>query len=127
MNEDKATCQGWSTSTLYSHFTALLATYELRLTEAQSNNERELNTFVIAFDKRMDSMNEFRSSLSDQARTFIPRAESEIMFNTLSSRMVILEKQFNEQRGRNYGLGLGWSILLALFGVAGTLFGILKH
>jgi len=46
-----------------------------------------LNKAEQTLEKRFDSVNEFRSSLEDQQRTFIPRKEVEVLFEALGERI----------------------------------------
>ena len=48
----------------------------------------------IATEKRFESMNEFRQQLSDQARTFMPRAESESQHTALNDKLIAMENSF---------------------------------
>lgn len=115
MNDDTPSCQGWTLGTLYTHFTALLKAREEALTVAHA-----------AVEKRLEGMNEFRSTLQDQQRTLIPRSEAEIRMNAQENRIAALEKALAEGRGKSEGLSLGWSLLLGAGGLAGVLYGLLK-
>jgi hypothetical protein len=82
----------WTVDTLKEHYdtllserkeaqqraidSALLAAKELNAQALQAANER-FAAFVAATDKRFESVNEFRGTLSDQATTLLPRAEYE--------------------------------------------------
>jgi hypothetical protein len=61
MNED---IEEWTPATLFMHFTALRA----------SDNEAT-KVALAANEKRLDGMNEFRSTLRDQNSTFVTRTE----------------------------------------------------
>lgn len=56
---------GWTTGTLFQHFTAVL-----------SERDRALMAALTSMDKRLDGMNEFRQSLNDNRSTFLTRAEA---------------------------------------------------
>lgn len=42
----------------------------------------------LSADKRFESVNEFRAQLSDQANTFLPRAEAEVRITSLAERQI---------------------------------------
>ena len=52
--------------------------------------ERDQARRDAANEKRFDSVNEFRKTLTDQAATFMPRGEAEAIVSTLSERMQAL-------------------------------------
>jgi hypothetical protein len=47
------------------------------VTDILAEKEKALNAALVASDKRLDGMNEFRDSLKDQAGTFVTRKELE--------------------------------------------------
>jgi len=70
-----------------------------------------------ATEKRLEGLNEFRASLTDNQRTLIPRAEAEIRFAALADRIDVLTRESEERREQRSGLSAGWSIALAVFGL----------
>lgn len=71
---------------------------------------REVNEMLILRDravtiahsnieKRLDTLNEFRGALSDQANTFISRAEMDLREARLSERLGAIEKYQNKALG----------------------------
>jgi len=70
-----------------------------------------------ATEKRLEGLNEFRASLTDNQRTLIPRAEAEIRFAALADRIDVLTRESEERRGQRSGLSAGWSVALAVFGL----------
>jgi hypothetical protein len=46
----------------------------------------------IASEKRFDSVNEFRQSLSDQTATFIPRTEYDVQYKSLDDKVNAISK-----------------------------------
>lgn len=56
---------GWTTETLKEHFDARFDAVEAAVKTADAANE-----------KRLDNVNEFRATLTDQQKTFITRAEA---------------------------------------------------
>jgi len=117
----------WTLTTLYTHLSALLVAQKEAVAIAQAAAEKALLKAENASERRFDGVNEFRSTLSDQQRTLMPRAESEIRMKAIEDKVVLLEQGLIERRGRGEGLSLGWSVLLGLAGLTGVIFGLLKH
>lgn len=56
-----------------------------------------------ASEKRFDAVNEFRSTLADQQRTLMPRAEAEIIFKSLSDRIREISNTQKLKEGEKIG------------------------
>lgn len=92
MNEADA---GWTNSTLYLHFKRVIEESDLRHEQRFQAQEKALAAGFAAAEKavtkaessaekRFDSVNEFRGTLSDQVATFVPRREIEQMFKSIA-------------------------------------------
>jgi phosphopantetheinyl transferase (holo-ACP synthase) len=57
-----------------------------------------------ASDKRFQSVDEFRSTLLDQQRLLMPRAEQEAINQTSREKHTSFEKQFENMRGQRSGI-----------------------
>lgn len=79
------------------------------VTKAESANER-----------RFESVNEFRATLSDQAGTFISRLEFESMRDTTSERIRELTARVDRTEGRSTGLSAGWGFLVGAVTLVGV-------
>ena len=84
--ETEKEVSGWTVDTLHSHVVRLLQEsdkrYEQRfqaqeksVKDALASADRAVNKAETASEKRLDSVNEFRKTLSDQTGTFLTRAE----------------------------------------------------
>lgn len=116
------TASGWTLDTLKEHFdtllterkeaqqraidSALLAAKELNAQALQAANER-FAAFVAATDKRFESVNEFRGTLSDQAATLLPRTEYD------------QGRRSDVETGRVGSTGIRQNIALGISGIAG--------
>jgi hypothetical protein len=69
---------------------------------ALTASKEAVNKAEIATEKRFDSVNEFRGTLSDQARTLLPRMEGEAKFIALEEKISVangaLEGKIEQQR-----------------------------
>lgn len=70
------------------------------LTAALASAEKAIAKAEQASDKRFESVNEFRETLSDQTGTFIARNEYSVQYNAIADRLTALEKSRNEGFGR---------------------------
>jgi hypothetical protein len=103
----------WTVETLRQH---VEVQFDLR--------DREVRTALTAADKRLDGMNEFRDTLTDQAATFMPRTEAEQRYEQNARRISVLEQQvtafISAASGRQTGLAdyIGWLVAAAAIAVA---------
>lgn len=132
----------WTVASLYDFFIRLIEAndtrYKQRFEDAKtavdiafSAQKESVNSALLAAEravlkaesaseKRFDSVNEFRNTLADQQRTLMPRAEAEIVFKTLSSR---IEEISNFQKitiGEKRGIGdfAAWIVTFISVGVS---------
>jgi hypothetical protein len=70
-----------------------------------------------ANDKRFDSVNEFRSSLSDSARLLMPRIESERMHQATHQNIEELTKRMIKFEEQGRGSHQNWQTIVAVAGV----------
>jgi hypothetical protein len=151
----------WTPETLRVHLEALLAEKNLRDQQRFDAQEKALADALTAVEKgtqatfqaakeatlkaehaaeaRYAAMNEFRGQLSDQASTFMPRAEAVGQIAALTARMeaaaaVIAERQertnqevdklashIDRSVGQRSGMDAGWAYLVGVIGVGATL------
>ncbi len=79
----------------------------------------------MANEKRFQAVNEFRAQLGDQARTFMPRAEVEVMLKAFDSRLDKIEGQQTERAGLKTGTKEGWLYAVGVIGLIATILGLL--
>jgi len=85
--------------------------------------DRAVQKAEVAADKRFDSVNEFRNTLSDQTRTLIPRTEAEQQFKDVAEKLANLTTRLNAIEDRGRGANDSWLILISVIGVIGTIGG----
>jgi hypothetical protein len=120
---------GWTVEILRQHFDELLAERDRRYHElfalhslsqdASMTAARDAVTKAeTATERRFESVNEFRSQLSDQARTFLPRPEYETRHESLISRIVEMERRMERAEGRGLGSAQMVSYVVAAISIA---------
>ena len=78
----------------------------------------------IATEKRFEAVNEFRGTLTDQAATFVSRAEFNAVRQVYEDRIGALTTRLDKSEGKSAGLSSGWSYIVAAVGVLGILIAI---
>lgn len=168
--ETEKDVSGWTTDTLAAHIASVIDERDNRYQqrwEAQVNavdaallaQRAAIDAALIAVDKatskaeqasekRFESVNEFRQTLTDQAATFMPRAESLSLFERNSERIQEIMKrldsfvdrdtvlsQYNQvmaqvnkiselqsvDAGRGAGLNSAWLYILGAIAALGTI------
>ena len=71
----------------------------------------------LATEKRFESVNEFRATLSDQARELMPRNEAQTLINALSTKLNDLNDRLNRREGTGSGMEKSWAALIAVVGI----------
>lgn len=97
---------GWTVDTLKEHIDIQL---ELR--------DRALMVALASADKRLDGMNEFRQTLSDQAALFMPRTEAEQRMEQTRERLTAVERFVNQTTGRSSGRESSWGYIVGALGI----------
>jgi hypothetical protein len=109
---------------LRQHVEALLEAMDLRYQQRFDAQKEAINAALLAAekavtkaematDKRFDSVNEFRQTLSDQSKTFFSRVEA----TALSDRLAAFSDRLNKSEGRGAGLSAGWGYLIGAGGL----------
>jgi hypothetical protein len=125
----------WTLTTLYMHLLAILEERDKRygqrftdletaLRAALAASEKAILKAEMATERRFEAVNEFRSTLSDQAGQFITRSEAEAATARNTERIQELTDRINRSEGRGAGLGAGWGYLVAAVGVIAAVIAI---
>ena len=73
-----------------------------------------------ATEKRFESVNEFRQTLSDQTKSFISRIEFEALRDASAARVADLSSRLDKIEGKSVGLNAGWAYLIGAITIAGA-------
>jgi hypothetical protein len=148
---------GWTFETLLAHLHAVLREMDLRYQQRFDSQQRALEDARVtdakavqaalsasekavikaetATEKRFEAVNEFRSTLSDQAQHFASRTEVQALLSGLADRVEALDKKFTDKtdintktieqiRSRGQGIAASWSYLVAGVVLIGGVIGI---
>lgn len=98
---------------------------EKAVSAALAAAEKAVAKAELAAEKRFEAVNEFRGQLSDQAASFMPRAEASLestntreRIDALATRLETIALRFERGEGTRGGLKEGWGILVAGSGIA---------
>src|ERR1700690_162736 len=85
---------------------------------ALASADRAVLKAEVASDKRFESVNEFRKTLSDETATFLTRTEYEHEHKALDEKVTELQNRVAASESRSLGLAQGWAYLVGIFGIA---------
>jgi hypothetical protein len=115
--------QHWTIDSLHTHLISIIENNDEKYEQRFIASKESVNTALMsaqqavskaetAAEKRFDAVNEFRATLADQQRTLMPRAEAELMFESINERILLL----TESRSRQLGSIDGWGRAIAVAG-----------
>lgn len=104
-----------------SRYTERAASQEKAVGAALQAAKEAVEKAEKANEKRFESVNEFRSALSDQSAGFLPRNEYNARHETLEQAIQEMKGRMDKNEGRSTGLGDGWGYLI---GAVGMIIGI---
>jgi hypothetical protein len=84
---------------------------------ALAASDRAVTKAEMASEKRFDAVNEFRATLADQQRSFIPRNEVEVITKGINDRMEKVENSIILQAGKGQGMSSLWGYIVGVVGV----------
>jgi hypothetical protein len=83
---------------------------------ALAAQDRAVLKAELAADKRFESVNEFRKTLSDQQITFMPRAEAAVANKSLSDKLAAMKEQLDGILAERLGIKGGWGYAVGVIG-----------
>jgi ribosomal protein L12E/L44/L45/RPP1/RPP2 len=125
-------CKSWTVETAMTHLLALVNGLEQRtedrfeaskdaVTAAIAAADRAVQKAESAAEKRFESVNEFRSTLADQQRNLMLRAEAVALVDSIKDKVSSLEKQLDQQRDERRGERTGmqnlWGYAVGVIGM----------
>lgn len=110
--------------------------------QALASADKAVLKAEVAAEKRFESVNEFRSTLSDQQRELATKTECDLRFAAMDARISDVMQEYREMKGHGLGgreaitdrrsessdsRGLIFSIIMAVIAVAALLAAIVPH
>jgi hypothetical protein len=87
---------------------------------AIASADRATTKAEVSADERFKGVNEFRQTLSDQARDLMPRLESEANYKSLRERVEKLESKKDLDAGHTTGIKDSLAIIVAVISLIAT-------
>ncbi|MEU4335169.1 hypothetical protein AB0F59_11115 [Micromonospora lupini] len=91
---------------------------------ALASADKAVTKAEAATEKRFESVNEFRQTLSDQTKTFIARVEFEVVRDSHARQIADLASRLDKIEGKGVGLNAGWIYLVGGLTIAATVVGL---
>ena len=134
--ETEQNVSGWTTDTLKMYVDQRMIDQEKAMEKAFVAQEKAVasafdasNTAIVkselASEKRFESVNEFRQTLSDQAASFLPRAEADRVTSSNAEKIQGLTDRLNRMDAQGEGSKITMGKLTAALAAAGTLISII--
>jgi hypothetical protein len=132
----------WTVATLHVFLMSVLderdkryaqrfADLETALRAALAASEKAIGKAEIATERRFESVNEFRQTLTDQAAQFMTRTEALALtdrnterIHEQGARQQELADRFNRSEGRGTGITAGWGYLVGAVVLIATVVGV---
>jgi hypothetical protein len=113
--------QVWTILSLKEYLETILEEREKQVYEKFISLDRAVTKAEVASDKRFESVNEFRGTLTDQQRTLIPRMEYEVAHMALIEKLEQLSKRIDKLENIKQSAAVIWAYVI---GAGGFLTGI---
>lgn len=92
--------------------------------QALASSKEAVQKAEASSERRFESVNEFRSALSDQQRNLMPRTEVAAVMQAMQDKIDGLTHRLDRGDGRGSGLQAGWGYLIGAVGLAGVIISI---
>jgi hypothetical protein len=126
--------QTWTIETVLAHMLALrdadkdatavaFASQKAAIDAALAAADRAVLKAEAATEKRFEGVNEFRSALADQQRTFMPRSEADSRMASAMERISKIEDVIRASQAERAGIRGGWGYAVGVAGFISLLAG----
>jgi glutamine phosphoribosylpyrophosphate amidotransferase len=105
---------------------AAFAAQEKAIAAALAAVKEATERFAAAFESRMANTNEWRQSVDDKDRLFMPRKEAEAITEALKEKVDTMTVSFREQRSNSSGVSAGWAMAVGVVGLIGIIVSIVS-
>lgn len=109
--------------TLLAHIMTVLDERNRRYEQRFEASQEALHTALMALEARLQGVNEFRATLSDQASTFATRDQVDALREAVSA----LTGRIERAEGSRAGISTGWAVLIGVVSVGALVVGLLTR
>lgn len=118
--------------------TVALTAAEKKAEAAMASADRAVLKAETATERRFESVNEFRQTLTDQQVTFLPKGEAKALFDGLADKIEIVRNLNQHQaelintmqaqrEGQSKGLASGWGLAVGIVGFVMVVIAVLER
>jgi len=93
---------------------------------AMSSADKAVQKAETAIERRLEGVNEFRATLADQQRLLMPRAEVEVIVNSMNERIGELKRQIDTLQSERQGIKGGWGYAVGVVGLVLVILSIMR-
>jgi len=123
---------------LKEYYDAVLAERDSRMEQRFQSLQLAVTKAEVATEKRFEGVNEFRNTLADQQRTFMPRTETESMFTshsdrneqmfkTMDDKLNVVAKKLDKIENMKQGGNVVWAYVISIVSLIATLLAIIMY
>ncbi len=112
---------GWTIETLRLYLEQRIDAVAMTASVAAQTADKAVSKAEVAAEKRFESVNEFRNTLSDQQRNLMPRDEANIRFDSLTHEIRGAQRILEGMRAEQKGVVGGWGYSVGVIGFLLTL------
>lgn len=134
--ETNVPIEDWTTGTLKIYHDEKIAALKEYVEALRTDDQKAVGAALqaakeavlkaeIATEKRFESVNEFRKTLSDQTSSFLPRPEYDANHQALEDKIQALTDRVNTSEGQTQGSQITKGNLYAAVAAVGAILGIL--
>lgn len=95
------------------------------LDEREASRSKAVDALQLETQERFKGVNEFRQTLTDQATTFMTRAEALARHDRHDADVAAINKRLDLSQGSATGLDKAWGYIIGAIGLAGTVIAII--
>jgi hypothetical protein len=106
---------------------AALIAADKAVAAALAGQKEAVTKAEVAAEKRFESVNEFRNTLSDQQRNLMPRAEVDIITKSIADRLDKIENKIMMGEGKSTGIGSSWAMIVGGIAVLASVIALLLN
>ena len=106
--------------------TAAFVAQEKAIAAALAAVKEATERSAAAFESRMANTNEWRQSVDDKDRLFMPRKEAEAISEALKEKVETMTVSFREQRSNSSGVSVGWAMAVGVVGLIGIIVSVVS-
>ena len=124
---DQSVPTQWTLVTLKEHYDYILLQRDVRIEQKFESLEKAVEEANNALNKRFESVNEFRSTLSDQQATFVEKSEYNANHTAIVSQLDDLKRRLDKYEALKQGGSITLYIMIAIVSFAFAIYAFARN